>query len=1060
MPDREKLLSLLWQREQLLSDSLHIDLSDPLHLMPENEELAFFSVDERLALSFVNLKYFLLKFSTVLAKYGLQAGMRVASVMPNDAGCATLFLAAVRLLSFAPLNPSLTLEELAFELTDYKCQAIICGKGADNYDSLCDLAAKLHIGVIAVVPDASTTGIFQMNTESHQVPSAHGPTVSHAEALVLHTSGTTSKPKTISLTKSNFLSGAICVLSTLQVAPDWTCVNIMPLFHIHGLVANLLVSVLAGCKLLCLPRADSETWFTYLSMTDYYSAVPTLHLMILSKGRSLREANSLPQNQLKIVRNCSAALLHPVARELAAMFQTAKVLPTYAMSESFPICSPSRDYELNKPNSVGPAAGGYVDVCNETGQTVAIGEEAEVCVAGAHVISAYHNDERTNVTSFHGQWLRTGDQGHVDHDGWLFLTGRFKEIINRAGEKISPFAVEEAALGHSSVYSCLAFGFPDSLFGEDIGLMVVLKANASVFSLASVRQHLALQGLAHFKMPNLLVFTDALPLGPTRKPLRIGLAAKLGLDFSCPIIRKFVPRELELQDDGTVGLARITTGHHGEAAISASHRETIPESQRSRTWSLRNYLARHGLQIRDDSQTLQDLGVDSLSMYALITVLKEQHNGRHDLEALIASQPSICALEKHLTALAGSTQACILDTKPLMGLRVFAMLSIVAVHLSYVSCEHFLGSAEPWGLHWFVVTSAVSTNLFSLSSPMRILRQQYPRLFVIHALCWCLETPLFFLPQVTTTGLSILPRFVLPLLLLRGFFPFLPDGQMSHGWYMSLHLLTSVLAKPVFYFFRMQEWKELTPRICVLLILFTIFDPILRLHVPDFGISNLPALRVLWNNFHDFAPAYVFGIFQGYAVGRLLSTECGALLSPRYVGLLADGTLASAILLHTFVGTSHGISWQENHLVSLLIPFLAFFLCRSEGQISRLVLCSKPVQKLVPYTLAVYLVHYPLMIWVSALHHFRLDLFTMGPSRSIFTYWRDQTGPYEDLFNNHRWVYSPCAIRSYFEYINIWVVIMVGAFLVEKIANTTLCATESLCSRCAPFFWKSQVRLL
>jgi len=270
-----------------------------------------------------------------LLKHGLQAGARVAAVMPNGPELATLFVAVIRGFSFAPLNPSLTMEELAFELTDYACQAMVIDQRSTNYNSLCELGAKLCIAVINLERDASTTGMFRLAHELTPIKLPGICTSSSTEALVLHTSGTTSKPKTTSLSKHQFLTGAICVQSTLRIPTEWTCINIMPLFHIHGLVANLLVSILAGCRLVCSLSADPETFFQWLQAYDaeYYSAVPTLHLSILAQGQSMVKVSTFPKNKLQLIRNCSAALLHPTACDLASMFSMAKVLPTYAMSD-------------------------------------------------------------------------------------------------------------------------------------------------------------------------------------------------------------------------------------------------------------------------------------------------------------------------------------------------------------------------------------------------------------------------------------------------------------------------------------------------------------------------------------------------------------------------------------------------------------------------------------------------------------------------------------------------------------------------------------------------------
>ena len=278
----------------------------------------------------------------------------------------------------------------------------------------------------------------------------------------------------------------------------------MPLFHIHGLIVNVLASILAGSTVICTPgMAGGVTAQTFIERLargplrpTWYSAVPTMHQLILLQGERLVKQGLTLDHTLHTVRNCSAALLPAVSERMEALFKGCAVLPTYAMTESMPICSNPRSGP-RKLASVGPAAGPEIKVFRDPpldATECTPREEGHVCVRRACVTKGYefkpaHMSQDPNIEAMTSDgWLCTGDKGWLDEDGYLHLSGRFKEIINHGGEKLSPFEVEDVLLRHPAVQDMIAFAMPHELLGEVVGVAVVLRPGHSA-SLMDLRSH-------------------------------------------------------------------------------------------------------------------------------------------------------------------------------------------------------------------------------------------------------------------------------------------------------------------------------------------------------------------------------------------------------------------------------------------------------------------------------------------------------------------------------------------------------------------------------------------
>lgn len=460
-----------------------------------------------------------------LNRQGIGRRDRVAIVLPNGAEMATAFLSVAATAACAPLNPDYKLAEFLFYLEDVQAKALIIQ--ADDQSPARAAASQLNIPVLVLTSSATTAGEFQL-TGPDVAPLAP-PTIAHATdvALVLHTSGTTARPKQVPLTQHNLTTSAHNIRRTLQISPADRCLNIMPLFHIHGLVGALLASLAAGAQVVCTPGFDTPHFLAWLHTCrpTWYTAVPTMHHAILKRAATNLEA--VNGARLRLIRSASAPLPPQVMAALERTFGV-PVIEAYAMTEAAHqiACNPLPPC-IRKPGSVGLAAGPEVAIMAEGGKALLPpGQVGEVVVRGANIMAGYVNNPAANARSFVAGWFRTGDQGQLDVDGYLTLTGRLKEIINRGGEKISPREVDEALLNHPDVAQALAFALPDVELGEDVAAAVVLSVPGVTES--DLRRFVA-QHLAYFKVPRRIVFVEEIPKGPTGKPQRIGLAQRLGL---------------------------------------------------------------------------------------------------------------------------------------------------------------------------------------------------------------------------------------------------------------------------------------------------------------------------------------------------------------------------------------------------------------------------------------------------------------------------------------------------------------------------------------------------
>jgi oxalate---CoA ligase len=489
-----------------------------------------FRAPDRPTLDYGGLCHFVEATSGALVAAGISTRDKVAIVLPNSPEAATAFLSVANCAIAAPLNPAYKQDEFDYYLQDLDAKLLLCS----DADGPAATAAKgLGIPVALASVNSDAAGVFDLDLPkgaAHPLSTAKPDDI----ALVLHTSGTTSRPKLVPLTHRNVSASGQNVAASLGLTSDDTCMNVMPLFHIHGLIAAVLGSLAAGGSIYCTPGFNALKVFAWLkdAAPSWYTAVPTMHQAIVA--RAARNADILAATKLKFVRSSSSSLPPQVLADIEATFGC-PVAEAYGMTEAAHqmTCNPI-GADRRKAGSVGLPAGPEVGILTAEGVTKDPEALGEIVIRGENVTLGYLANPKANAENFlpaeAGQftWFRTGDQGKFDEGGFLYVTGRLKEIINRGGEKVSPREVDEILMDHEAVAQAVTFAVHHDKLGEDVAAAVVLKDGASAE--ASDIRAFASDRLAAFKVPRQVLILDEIPKGATGKLVRIGLAEKLGLE--------------------------------------------------------------------------------------------------------------------------------------------------------------------------------------------------------------------------------------------------------------------------------------------------------------------------------------------------------------------------------------------------------------------------------------------------------------------------------------------------------------------------------------------------
>lgn len=621
------------------------DLCSALPVQSFGDRPALYGVDgNRQPITHARIRDFILKeFGPSLHEFGFGKGQRIAIVLPNGPELALAILAVSHWASCVPLNANGAISELKKDLQACSAKMII-GMGTADSAAIQDMARALNIPFYGLIPSEDEVGIFRLLPMSlpNKVPIAVAQqanavyehtlmmiqsgdsadaasccgTVSTAkqklgyggnnapyslerlatynylsndhedEVLVLFTSGTTGNKKLVPHKLGDMMIAAAVIAVSWNLNPDDINCNLMPLFHVGGIVRQVFAPILSAGSVICCPSFDVHLFWQLLlgqhpgvgttlpETFSWYYAAPTMHQIILGNLPNTDNsddddlgspgASSLTplfaktaeggRRHLRMIANAAGGLLPSLAQELRATFG-ANVLPSYGMTECMPISSPPYNYELTKPGTSGVAVGPQITVFNNDFQVLPPGQEGNICVRGRPCFRGYgetgamhslstggHGPQKAPEALLQGGWFNTGDLGYLDEDGYLYITGRSKEVINRGGEIISPLEVEEEIVQHPSIQACAAFSAPHSVLQEAVGIVLVHKPGERRIDLPDLHNFLQ-DRLAPAKWPQCLVYMDGLPKSHTNKLLRVKLGQRLNLpelnDNMFPVERTF-----------------------------------------------------------------------------------------------------------------------------------------------------------------------------------------------------------------------------------------------------------------------------------------------------------------------------------------------------------------------------------------------------------------------------------------------------------------------------------------------------------------------------------------
>ncbi len=500
-----------YQAYDTLEDILKVGSDDhPAIVVPDGPTITY----ESLRLQVCSL-------SKQLNEWGISKGDRIAIVLGNGIENIVSFLAAALSGTAAPLNPSYTSDEFKFYLNDTQASALITPMGGAQDASKSTSDETLLISV-TVNKDGQVR--FSRNNDVKETKPSLGITPDDI-ALVLHTSGTTSRPKRVPITHRNLAVSIQNIITTYQLSALDISMCIMPLFHVHGLVASLLSTFGSGGTVVVPSNFDALRFWPIVNDHDvtWFTAVPSMHQALVK--RAIRRSNpKVPLHKtLRFIRSCSSPLAPSTCETMENVFGV-PVVEAYGMTEaSHQMSSNPLPPEVRIPGTVGTSTGVSIEIMDEAGSILGRDHIGEIVIRGMNVISGYEGNAQANEDAYTNGWFRTGDQGYINEKGYLTLTGRLKELINRGGEKISPREIDETLLSHPSVSEAVAFGVASERYGEEVQAAVVLSANVSQLELKEYCR----ERLASFKLPRTIHVVDEIPKTASGKIQRRVVAEKL-----------------------------------------------------------------------------------------------------------------------------------------------------------------------------------------------------------------------------------------------------------------------------------------------------------------------------------------------------------------------------------------------------------------------------------------------------------------------------------------------------------------------------------------------------
>lgn len=525
-----------------------------------------------------------------LRSAGIGRSDRVAVALPDGPEAAAAIISVAAGAVCTPLNPGFTADEMQRYLVELKVSALLTGSGAGFASRAA--AGALGIPVLDLSARAKASGLFSIAGPTTRritdYVSDEGFASGADDAFILLTSGTTSRPKTIPLTHASVCLSAHNVGAAIALEPRDRLLSVLPLFHGHGLISGVIAALAAGSSVVCTPGFDPAAFFGWLTefRPTWYTAVPAVHRAVLSAAEKYPERAR--QSPLRLIRSASSTLPAKMLLGLETAFDV-PVIDTFGMTETATQIA-ANPLDRRKLGSVGRSAGAEITILGADGRRLSSGERGEIALRGPTITRGYDNDAAATREAFRDGWFHTGDLGYLDEDGYLFIVGRIKEVINRGGQKVAPGEVEEVLLSHPDVVEAAVFSVPHARLGADVAAAVVLRPGATL-SIAKLRDFVR-KRLASFKVPGLIRIVPDIPKGGGGKIRRAELAVALSL---------------------TVPTARVRDGRKMAAPRSELERQV------AKIWAELLDVDHIGVE-----QDVFALGIDSITVTQMISRLRER----------------------------------------------------------------------------------------------------------------------------------------------------------------------------------------------------------------------------------------------------------------------------------------------------------------------------------------------------------------------------------------------------------------------------------------------------
>lgn len=462
-----------------------------------------------------------------LINEGLGAQQVVSIALPNSIEFVASFLAVTgSAMIAAPLNHNYKQSEFEFYIDDMKSRLVLVPAGSTKDHPAVAAATEMGAAIAEVRFDGTSIRLNKLSAGSRPpvpgIEPARDPKFTDI-AFVLHTSGTTGRPKAVPLLHSNMIASARNIIGTYKLTEADTSYLVMPLFHVHGLMAGLISPLCSGGSVIIPPKFSAHHFWGQFQKygATWYTAVPTIHQILLKFP-----VPTDPKPKIRFIRSCSSPLAPTTFTELEEKLG-APVLEAYAMTEAcHQMTSNSLPPDVRKKGTVGIGHGVEVVILDDKDNVLPPNSIGEISARGPNVTPGYLNNAKANEESFTKatHYFRTGDQGLIDSEGMVKITGRIKELINRGGEKISPIELDDVLLSHPAVSEAVSFGVPDKLYGQQVNAAVVLHDGKSVTE--KELQEFVQQHVAKFKVPTKIYFTDVMPKTATGKIQRRLIAQK------------------------------------------------------------------------------------------------------------------------------------------------------------------------------------------------------------------------------------------------------------------------------------------------------------------------------------------------------------------------------------------------------------------------------------------------------------------------------------------------------------------------------------------------------